>query len=1457
MLNGASFASLGAAALVTAAALPAFGADPSYYARQDTWHDTLLASAAAVAQSELRDGFEPFESDTRRGGEPPQRVIVNVTGAAELFLFVTGVPEVKWGVADWAEARLIRKDGSVVWLSEMPELRPLFGRLEKDLTLKSGLYQKMRLNGREFARGLCVQANSGVRVPLGGEFERFEAWIGVDDWAGTNGTVRFSALGARSAARKRLWELVARDFSEGLARRQMNWEREDRIFEFDWPAGDWAALAARYAHACGRVPSLADEAATLAAKAKDRRGLQQVREVYLRTRELDAALARARGFDFEALRLALEDLSQAFSDQYPSRFLTRFGELKEAISVALASPSFLSGSRGVRFAPSGPPTRAEGPGGGETENRAALANHERLAALLAELESLRREALLANPLLDFEQLLVLKRVPIGDARRSSWEGYGYGEYLGIPRQSSWNYGTMPNVDKWTNEIAVLSPVRPQGRLATLYQPQAGRLINDLDLHWDADKLLFSMPDANRNWQVHELQLDIGPVGARSTASPSSANEGTQWNASRPAVKAVRQLTPSAHRDVHNYDGIYLPGGDIIFLSTAPLQGVPCNASVIVGMMYGMGPNGDRIHQLTFEQDHDYTPSVLNNGRVLYLRWDYTDTPHVWNRLLMSMNPDGTGQMEYYGANSYWPNAMFFARAIPNHPTKVVTIVTGHHEGRVGELFILDPAIGRHETNGVVQRLPRKGPPVAPKIEDKLTEHSWPKFLHPWPLSDKYFLVACKPDPDALWGIYLVDVFDNMVLVKEEEGFALLEPVPLAKRPKPPIIQPKVIPNTKEALVYMEDVYRGPGLKDVPRGAVKSLRLFTYHFGYQTLAGIDHRVGADGPWEAKRVLGTVPVEADGSAFFSVPAKTPLSFQPLDAEGKALALMRSWMTAMPGESVSCVGCHDRQSGAPASAERRLASVRAPSRIQPWRSPARGFSFAREVQPVLDKFCVGCHDGELAERGRSPTAARSPDSTVATGDRSRSALVVHALPDLRRDQGGYVVYKGSQLDGQFVRGAKKDLLGKYGAVFEPSYVALRQFVRVGGLESDLHLLPPKEFHADTSELIQMLAKGHYNVQLDAEAWDRLITWIDLNAPCHGTWGETTRLPGNQCQRRLELAKLYGGLVENYEEVVETDADYEIPTPVLPDPLPKPAKDLPYATGWPLTTAEARSLQAAVGRITRTVDLGGGLSMEFVRIPAGTFVMGDPEGAPDERPPSVVRIERPFWMARCEVSNEQFAQFDPSHDSRFEHRSSWWFDEEYIGWPLNRPKQPVVRVSWQEAVAFCRWLSAKLGETVTLPTEAQWEWACRAGAATPLNYGDLNTDFSPHANLGDASLRKLADEGWRPKSPDLVPKDPRFNDGALVTSDVGRYQPNAWGLHDMHGNAAEWTRSNYRPYPYREEAGEPADRKVVRGGSWRDRPKLSRSASRWGYAPWQKVFNVGFRVILEPEKSAQAAGL
>jgi formylglycine-generating enzyme required for sulfatase activity len=267
----------------------------------------------------------------------------------------------------------------------------------------------------------------------------------------------------------------------------------------------------------------------------------------------------------------------------------------------------------------------------------------------------------------------------------------------------------------------------------------------------------------------------------------------------------------------------------------------------------------------------------------------------------------------------------------------------------------------------------------------------------------------------------------------------------------------------------------------------------------------------------------------------------------------------------------------------------------------------------------------------------------------------------------------------------------------------------------------------------------------------------------------------------------------------------------------------------------AAALRRQNALDKPKESLDLGNGVRLELAHIPPGEFVMGDPTGSADERP-QVVKIERRFWMGRFEVTNEQYALFDARHDSRFEHRTSWIFSEDYLGWALNGPKQPVVRVSWEEATEFCKWLSAKTGRRFTLPTEEQWEWACRAGTDTPSWFGDSGADFAPFANLADKTIRDLAYKGWRPKAPDIAARDDRFDDGHLVTADAGSLRPNTWGLYDMHGNAAEWTASAYG-----------GTRRAVRGGSWFDLPSRARSAARWGYEPWQKVFNVGFRVVCE----------
>ncbi|MHC4201483.1 MAG: TolB family protein, partial [Planctomycetota bacterium] len=353
----------------------------------------------------------------------------------------------------------------------------------------------------------------------------------------------------------------------------------------------------------------------------------------------------------------------------------------------------------------------------------------------------RREALLANPLLDFDKILLIKRRPLRDPRMSR-NGKGLGEFSGIPRQSSWQIPRIPDVNKYENEIMVLSDLRGDRRLRTLYRPAERRLLSGVELHFDAGKFLFAMPAEDKHWQIFEMDID-----------------GLD----------LRQVSPSGLDDVHNFCPCYLPNGRIVFESTAPFQGVPCNPTIRVAMTYAMDADGANIRQLTFEQDHNYYPRLMNDGRVMYLRWEYTDIPHVWGRYMFSMNPDGTGQRACWGSGSYWPNSVFCARAIPDHPTKFVGIVTGHHEGRDGELMIIDPALAPSSVEAVVQQIPFRGRAVRPEISDKLTENRFPRFLHPYPLDGKFFLVSAKPTPRDLWGIYLVDVFDNVLLLKEVEG----------------------------------------------------------------------------------------------------------------------------------------------------------------------------------------------------------------------------------------------------------------------------------------------------------------------------------------------------------------------------------------------------------------------------------------------------------------------------------------------------------------------------------------------------------------------------------------------------------------------------------------------------------------------------------------------------------------
>jgi len=1036
-----------------------------------------------------------------------------------------------------------------------------------------------------------------------------------------------------------------------------------------------------------------------------------------------------RAANIQALQRAIEDLAVTFGGRYPrgKEFLEQAADYgKEAATI----------EAGLR------------------EGDAKVLRNA--STLTTKIRALRQEALLANPLLNFDKLLLVRR------RENQ---------MGLPQ--NWQGNSSLPATGYDNQIAVLSPLRPDGKVTMLFQPEKTFFVGDVDLHFKAAKMLFSMPNANYRWQVYELGAD---------------------------GRGLRQVSSDDPPDVDNYDPCYLPDGRIIFCSTRCFEGVPCvGGSDKVANLFIMDAEGKNVRQLTFEQDQDWCPTVLNNGRVLYTRWEYSDAPHYFTRLLFSMNPDGTNQAAYYGSNSYWPNSTFYARPIPGHPTKVVAVISGHHGvPRMGELIVFDPSLGRFEEKGVVQRIPGFGQKVEPIIRDGLVEDSWPKFLHPYPLSEKHFLVSCKPAPSAPWGIYLIDTFDNFVLLKEEPGYAMLEPVPLRKTVVPPVVPDRVDLKSDKTEVHISDIYAGEGMQGVPRDAVKKVRIYEPSFAYPGMGG-HINIGIDGPWDGRRIWGTVPVESDGSVSFKAPSNTPLTLQPLDADGRAVALMRSWFVGMPGEVVSCIGCHESQNRAPLSTP-RLAVLRKPSEIEPWYGPPRGMSFKREVQPVLDKYCVGCHQG-----GQS-----SP-------------------PDLRANG-----------DSRFRN-------------FTPSYVALHPFVRRPGPESDYHLQKPMEWHAGTSELVQILEKGHHNVKLDAESWDRLITWIDLNVPDHGTWHEhasTTPV----MQRRLEMRKLYANRLEDPEAIVATvfegtKLNGDPVAYVSPPPLPRREAQSPLVGGWPFDAAEAARRQKEL-KLPPALKLepAAGTPIELVLIPAGKFVMGSPSGADDEYPPAGVKIDRPFYMSRTEITNAQFAAFDAAHDSAFISMPNK--DQDSRGHPVNGPEQPVVRVTWHQARDFCRWVAARTSRRADLPTEAQWEWAARAGTITATYYGDVHADFSRFANLADASMGYMA----RGDSPQWHPRIDAVNDGAMVTTTVGHYQPNAWGLHDMIGNAAEWTRSAYQSYPY--DAGDGRDdpsapgAKVVRGGSWYDRPYRATASYRIHYQPWQRVFDVGFRIIVEVDE-------
>jgi len=1338
----------------------------SCYVKRPTWQDTLQASIGKLRNSNPTFGLGQCSLNDHWFRNGPYVVPPGKRPAeADFKVALTGL-----------DLGAKKPDGTRVWEYEgpVPDGQPV----DLKLPARSSVFHCRQFDA-EFAGPLDMYL--GCEVPLtiwhNGEkiYEmkpaapdlwkpklltlkvrkgRNEVMIRFDN-EGTSQTTRFyvsfnNVTTQWSHLVEQLQQKVAKDFISPLDIYQQHVDFDARIWLNPWNAGDEQAaskeLASRYARVIAR-PAYRDVLNGVANAATNAADVVAVRSACYNVKLFDSLGLRC---DFTALRRAIADKMKPPGAMTPAAAKTsadRVDLLERAITSIMETCLGRRELSGLTAAD----VKASKPMACETFGKFAM--------LVDQWTALQRDVLLANPAIDFDRVLLLKR-PKGN--------------LGLPE--NW-LGAGAMSGDLDDELVTMKLRDPKAELVSAFKPEGGhKSIADVDLNWDGRRALYSaISRETGTWQIFEIALD--PAAGKAVGPP-------------------RQVTPKMGEGVKNYDACYLPDERILFCSTAVKQGVPCLAGADeIANLFQLSKDRTTVRQLCFDQDHNWNPTVMNDGRVMYLRWEYMDTPHYFTRLLFRMNPDGTGQTSYYKSNLYWPNSIFFARPIPGHPTKAVGIASGHHGvPRMGELVIFDPARGDREMEAVVQRIPGYGKKVERVLADQLVNNSWPKFLHPYPLDEKNFLVAAQLSEGTNWGLYLVDVFDNMLLLKESDEFVLFEPLPFRTTRKPPVIPDRVDLARKDATVYIQDLYAGPGLAGVPRGTIDRIRVLELHFNYsgKDMGGYIN-AAVEGGWEPKRILGTVPVEKDGSAMFRVPANTPLILQPVDRQGRAYQIMRSWMTAMPGENVSCIGCHEAR-GSAVAPRNSLASSKAPAAIEPWYGLTRGFDFVREIQPLLDGKCVKCHDGTKA-------------------DRPNFADTKHGSNE-----------------------------------FYKSYLALHPYVRRPGPEGDYHMLKPLEYHASTSELVQLLEKGHFGVKLDAEEWDRLVTWIDMNVPCFGTWSDRlgSAYIAKQHEERAASRKLYAAITDdpeaplgdrtaplNLEFLTRTSLKRAV-LPLLP-PAPRTvpvtaAKPPPQAAGWPF--------KATPSGDEVTVDLTKEIHLKLIRIPTGSFVMGADDGFADEGPQRVERIDQPFYMATTETTNEMYALFDPSHDTRFVDLPGFGLTRE--GLPVNEPRQPVSRITWNEAMAFCKWLSNKTGDAYTLPTEAQWEWACRGGTDTPFFYGNVDTDFSRYANFADTSIIGLSvREFGRPELEDFIPRDRRFDDHHCVTANVGSYQPNPFGLYDMLGNVSEWTMSDYG------KCGAGYDRKVVRGGSWADRPKKARASWRWGYYPFQPVFDVGFRVV------------
>jgi hypothetical protein len=486
----------------------------------------------------------------------------------------------------------------------------------------------------------------------------------------------------------------------------------------------------------------------------------------------------------------------------------------------------------------------------------------------------------------------------------------------------------------------------------------------------------------------------------------------------------------------------------------------------------MNSNGENLRPISAFENFEWTPSIAHDGNIIYARWDYIDRFNGHFMSLWSTNQHGSNPQLVYGNFTEKPQCIFEARAIPNSH-KLIFTAAAHHSIEGGALALLDRSRGTEGTNPITRLTPDVCFPEA---------EGWSPtyYANPYPLSEQFYLVAWSDRPlpphhgssqvtgssnpvNAL-GLYLYDSFGNLELLYRDPEISSMYPIPLRKKEKPSI-HPDTVDwdGTQEGCFIVLDVNKGlqnqsQASSAIRQGSIKQLRIIGVPPKTQPHMNTPN-LGVSKEDPGKFVLGTVPVEKDGSAYFRVPSGIPVFFQALDEKGLAVQTMRSLTYVQPGQTLSCIGCHESRQLVPPIVAQPLAVQREPSKITPGPTGSWPLRFDRLVQPVLDRSCVSCHQPNGSNQIASRLDLNSP--------MSYENLLSFADKDLEK------------------------------LAFEKDRSIIGQCP------------------ASQSKLLEVLAngKGHEDLQLNNDDFSRLVTWMDVYAQRLGSFSK------HQEEQLLEL--------------------------------------------------------------------------------------------------------------------------------------------------------------------------------------------------------------------------------------------------------------------------------------------------------------------------------------------------